>query len=230
MRRLNESQYDLDSKPEMREAFDAVIDAGFIKEYMINIEISYKIDLVDWTAGIVYKRGNNDSVIVYSFTDHRILITLDENDGIRFDNFGYEKVNNSLKPDTFFVDTWNNNNIVSCPVNRNGILFGGKRWFREIDRIKRQGNDSYFIGKDIFKAVVVFDLKGNIIFKENVSDYIKMNGGLLIVHLAKKYSTLYDNNFNVLVDNIIDSRWIEYAYMDFDKAHKVVEQLMVEGN
>lgn len=227
---INESSYDLDSKPEMREAFDAVIDAGFIKEYMINIEQSYKIDLVDWTAGIVYKRGNKDSVIVYSFTDHRILITADENDGIRFDDFGYEKVNNSLKPDTFFVDTWNNNNIVFCPVNRNGILFGGKRWFRGIDRLKRQGDDAYFIGKDIFNACVVFDLKGNIIFEEQVSDYLKLKGGLLVNHLAKKYSTLYDNNFNVLIDDVTGSRWIEYLYLESAKKwnHKRLQVFMVD--
>lgn len=229
MRRvLNEDFHNFDKKG-MREAYEAAIDAGFLKEETINFAKSYKLELVDWTAGIIYKLGNDFNVIVYSFTDHKILITMDDNDGIRVNPECYESSDATI-PDTFFVDVWDGSHVVQCPVNRKGILFGKSVWFRFLNRIR--SDKPIFIGKDVNGVCMVFDLNENVILKEQGADYTPISGGVFIKDVTKTTSTLYDKHFDVVIDDIDKYSWIHCMYLEPNDDRKYLDTTIcvVESN
>jgi len=213
----------LDAKPEMREAFEAVIDAGFIKEHMIDIKQSYKVDLIGWSVGIVKRLGGASQVFVYSFTDHKILITETDNDGVFFDQKCYKSYDDS-ELCTFFVQQWKGKNLLYCPVNKDGIMFGGRRWFLQIDRV--WGDKVMFVGKDIFLSCVVFDIDGNVLFESSVSDYMSNKGGLLIMELGKNSSIMFDNNMEIVVDKIKKTYFLKYNYCDKPISAKIHEKTL----
>lgn len=202
---INENYETLDSKPDMKEAFDAAIAAKFVTENMIDVKKSHKVNLRDWSAGLIYKRGGSDSVIIYSFTDHKILVAGDDNDGVVWKHDWYGKDG----PEALLIQRWNGSHLRYRVVTKEGFILG-TTWFEQIERLKTQ--EPYYIGIDTFHACIIFDIDGNVIRKDTFSDYLMFKGGFYIKHDID--GILYDNDMNVVLDHISSMKWVKYMVTD----------------
>jgi len=226
MRRVNENSSIYDINSDMKEAFEAVINSNPNNLTIDNIDIkgSYKVNLIDWTAGVIYINDyGHERCAVYSFNDHKIIVSDLENVDIMTDPICHKLKGNSGTMVALLAEKNYNSNRVFCPVNRNGIMFNGKKWFWMIDRI--WSKNVVFVGRDFSDehSCTIFNLSGDVLFYEKHVNIRLFTYGFIIYHgvhdtlnptMGNKESwdniTIYDKNINIVQDNVDDIIWENY--------------------
>ena len=200
MRRINESLSIYDINPEMKEAFDAVIKSGLASEDDILADTSNIIELNDWSAGFVRVRLKGDEKsFIYSFSAKKIIVSFP------FDGFGENGnmiiLNREVSSLTYRY----------CPVNRFGPVLGERTWLLDIYEF---GNAPYYVGKDIFDILRIFNEYGKVFFRGANYKFVTYNWGIFCRDGAGRDGIIFDNDMNPILHRVSNFYDKQYSYSD----------------
>lgn len=196
---LNENSSIYDINPDMKEAFDAVIKSGLASEDDILADVSVIVELDDWSAGVVRLRTNKQTVI-YSFYAKKIIVSFP------FDDFETDRNTIILNKEKVSSSTY-----IYCQVNRFGPILGERIWFLDVYSF---GNAPYYIGKDTFDIVRIFNENGKVFFRGANYDFVTYNWGVFCRDRAGRDGIIFDNNMNPVLNRVNNFYFKQYSYSD----------------